>query len=380
MVRPGHAKTHILTSKNPLPSGPVNYQRVRCRSLLLKEQRIALYDAGRLLVQSAVSTGMKAHPTPMGVFSVIQREKYHESNIYSNAPMPLMQRLTWSGIALHAGILPGYPASHGCIRLSYRFAKQLWGATKIGTRVIVSREAVAPIEVTHPVLFRPGEEQSAEMASSNPLGNFGDVQGRSYGETITANNSFGDVLATTPSDGADGARSAPTGSAGQTNGIINPAEPVSIFISAKERRLFIRQRFKPILDVPLAIRNPGVPLGGTYVFTGMGTAADGGVRWTVVSLINNPQERSRKRQAGKAPNKYSVSMAQSDQEALAALDRIEISKDAVAQISKMLVTGSSLIISDEGISTETGKGTDFVVLTPESPEQLVVRRRRLSAP
>jgi len=111
----------------------------------------------------------------------------------------------------------------------------------------------------------------------------------------------------------------------------------------------------------------------------MGTAADGGIRWTVVSLIDNPQKRSRKQQAGKAPNKHSISMAQSDQEALAALDRIEISKDAVAQISKMLITGSSLIISDQGISPETGKGTDFVVLTPESPEQLVGRRRKLSA-
>jgi len=238
----------------------------------LKEQRIALYDAGKLLAQSVVSTGMKGHPTPTGIFSVIQREKYHESNIYSNAPMPLMQRLTWSGIALHAAVLPGYPASHGCIRLSYRFAKQLWGATKIGTRVIVSREAVAPIEVTHPVLFRPSDEQSAETASSNPLGSSGHVgapiQGRPYGETITANNSFGDVLATTPSYGADGATLASTGSAGQTNGIINPAEPVSIFINARERRLFIRQRFKPILDLPLTIRNPGVPFEGTYVFTG----------------------------------------------------------------------------------------------------------------
>src|SRR5262249_57571081 len=79
----------------------------------------------RLIAQSAVSTGMPGYRTPTGVFSVLQKRRYHESNIYSGAPMPFMQRLTWSGIALHAGVLPGFPASHGCIRLPHHFAVAL---------------------------------------------------------------------------------------------------------------------------------------------------------------------------------------------------------------------------------------------------------------
>src|SRR5512134_3339757 len=88
----------------------------------------------------------------MGVFSIIQKHKMHRSNIYSGAPMPYMQRITWSGVALHAGVLPGYPASHGCIRLPTDFAVRLWDMTKMGVRVIVARRAVAPAEFAHPQL------------------------------------------------------------------------------------------------------------------------------------------------------------------------------------------------------------------------------------
>jgi lipoprotein-anchoring transpeptidase ErfK/SrfK len=88
----------------------------------IKDQRISVYDNGLLIERSSVSTGVPSHPTPLGVFSVISKKRWHRSNIYSAAPMPYMQRITWSGIALHAGVLPGYPASHGCIRLTDTFA------------------------------------------------------------------------------------------------------------------------------------------------------------------------------------------------------------------------------------------------------------------
>src|SRR5262249_17209506 len=81
----------------------------------IARQRVTVYDANGLFAEAPVSTGMPGHPTPMGVFSVIQKDRYHHSNIYSGAPMPFMQRITWGGVALHAGVLPGYPASHGCI-------------------------------------------------------------------------------------------------------------------------------------------------------------------------------------------------------------------------------------------------------------------------
>src|SRR5215471_20653974 len=119
------------------------------------QQRVTLYSNGARVAQSAVSTGVPGRPTPMGVFSVIQKDRYHHSNLYSNAPMPYMQRITWSGVALHEGPLPGYPASHGCIRMSHDFAQKLWRATKLGMRVIVARHELAPVDFAHHNLFKP---------------------------------------------------------------------------------------------------------------------------------------------------------------------------------------------------------------------------------
>jgi hypothetical protein len=95
---------------------------------------------------------MKGHSTPMGVFSVIQKHKMHRSNIYSGAPMPYMQRITWSGVAMHAGVLPGYPASHGCIRMPMAFAVKMWNWTRMGARVIVTPGPITPASFSHPLL------------------------------------------------------------------------------------------------------------------------------------------------------------------------------------------------------------------------------------
>jgi lipoprotein-anchoring transpeptidase ErfK/SrfK len=117
------------------------------------KQRVKIYDANGVYAEAPVSTGMSGHPTPMGVFSVIQKHKYHHSNIYSGAPMPYMQRITWSGVAMHAGVLPGYPASHGCIRMPTAFAVKMWNWTKMGVRVFVTPgEIAAPASFSHPLL------------------------------------------------------------------------------------------------------------------------------------------------------------------------------------------------------------------------------------
>src|SRR5262249_30279816 len=111
------------------------------------------YDNGTPIATAPVSTGMPGHPTPMGVFSVIQKDRYHHSNIYSNAPMPFMQRITWSGVAMHEGVVPGHPASRGCIRLPHEFAMRLGGRPKMGARVVVPpRNGVVPVEIDHPRL------------------------------------------------------------------------------------------------------------------------------------------------------------------------------------------------------------------------------------
>ena len=121
----------------------------------LSNQRVTIYDADGWILRAPVSSGQTGYETPAGVYSVIQKEEEHYSNLYDDASMPFMQRITWSGIALHAGPLPGYPASHGCVRMPYEFAQRLFDMTKIGMRVIVARNDVRPVKIDHPVLFKP---------------------------------------------------------------------------------------------------------------------------------------------------------------------------------------------------------------------------------
>jgi lipoprotein-anchoring transpeptidase ErfK/SrfK len=121
-------------------------------SISIDQQKIRVYDSNGLFAEDKVSTGMKGHPTPMGVFSIIQKHKMHHSNIYSGAPMPYMQRITWSGVAMHQGVLPGYPASHGCIRMPMAFAVKMWNWTKMGARVLVTPGEMTPAKFSHPFL------------------------------------------------------------------------------------------------------------------------------------------------------------------------------------------------------------------------------------
>ena len=119
------------------------------------QQKVDVYRGTTLVTSSAVSTGTSAHPTFIGAFSIMQKARWHHSNIYSNAPMPWMNRLTWSGTAMHAGIVPGYPASHGCIRLTYAFAPKFFQMSSIGDNVITSRGRPKPMPIEHGGLFQP---------------------------------------------------------------------------------------------------------------------------------------------------------------------------------------------------------------------------------
>jgi L,D-transpeptidase catalytic domain len=127
----------------------------------LSDQRVTIYDANGKILQSPVSTGQKGYETPAGIYSVVEKNREHYSNVYEGASMPFMQRLTWSGIALHAGVLPGHPASHGCIRMPNAFAKELFELTKVGLRVVVVRDDMSPVDIVHPALPKPGPIKSA---------------------------------------------------------------------------------------------------------------------------------------------------------------------------------------------------------------------------
>src|SRR5262245_34924755 len=131
----------------------------------LHSQRITVYDAKGWIMRAPVSSGQKGRETPAGIFSVIQKVEEHYSNLYDDAFMPHMQRITWSGIALHGGVLPGHPASHGCIRLPFDFAERLFDVTEMGMRVIVAPSEVAPVELAHPLLFQPKPGAAALAAA-----------------------------------------------------------------------------------------------------------------------------------------------------------------------------------------------------------------------
>jgi lipoprotein-anchoring transpeptidase ErfK/SrfK len=331
----------------------------------IARQQVTLYGRNGPIAHAAISTGVPAHPTPLGVFTVISKQKWHRSNIYSGAPMPYMQRITWSGIALHAGPLPGYPASHGCIRLPQDFAIRLWGTTKVGTRVIVTREPAAPVEITHPNLFvpkKPEEKAAPVVAAETTKAAMFPAAAPLGAARLAASTAMTEVpgsISVTPME------QRPVGEPPYRKG------PISVFVSRKQNRLFVRQGFLPLFDLPLTIAAPDRPL-GTHVFTAMALKDDGAtMRWTVVSIPSGylhqtdyAGKRAKKTSHDRREMPVGASTPQEVSTAAEALDRITLPPEAIEQISALLSPGASLIVSDNALSDETDIDTDFVVLTP----------------
>src|SRR5437660_4575772 len=127
----------------------------------IKSQQVTFYDADGWILRAPVSTGIKGRETPAGVFALVDKEEDHRSNMYDDAWMPHMQRITWNGLTLHGGPLPGYAASHGCVRMPFGFAEKLFDKTRIGMRVIISPNDAEPVEFSHKALFVPNREAIA---------------------------------------------------------------------------------------------------------------------------------------------------------------------------------------------------------------------------
>jgi hypothetical protein len=317
----------------------------------IPDQRISVYDNGALIARSTVSTGVRGHPTPRGVFSVISKQRWHRSNIYSGAPMPYMQRITWSGIALHAGVVPGHPASHGCIRLKSNLAVRLWHLTTRGTRVIIAPQDIQPVEIAHTHLF-----VSEPKAASAPPSD----RAASADAAATADPA---PPASMPDAGAQPVPDPPTASPTGTAAAPRKPAPVSVFVSRKLGKLFVRQGFRPLFDSPVTIQDPERSL-GTHVFTVMASQNEGETRrWNAVSMPEGVSPAPSKRDARGKRSVAADPPAASPERASAALDRIEIPPDVVERIAKLLTPSSSLIVSDYGISAETGRDTDFIVIT-----------------
>jgi hypothetical protein len=447
----------------------------------LSQQRVTVYDMDGPILQAPVSTGQTGYETPAGIYSVLEKKAEHYSNLYDDASMPFMQRLTWSGIALHAGVLPGYPASHGCIRMPLGFAERLFDRTKVGMRVIIVRDDISPAELVHPALFMPSSGE-AGVGGPGPTPGLVPGDGATRVATASAEPPAGPLLglralAAARSREAAGAAkkaeetrsaarnatieaaraskairraeavkaraelqarqaeqlSGPEGSAaaeraqqakGATAAALAAAQkqlesvqaemqhkvdlalqlreqaknaqeasaaaqeeakeaarklsPVSVFISRATQRLYVRQAREPLFESEVAIAHAERPL-GTYVFTALAyTDGEVDLRWSAVSMYQDhgasaSEVKRRDRQAAATPADLAG--------AKLALERIAIPAEARARISEVVSPGSTLIVSDEPLSRETGKGTDFIVLMSTEPQGgIKIRRRTPTAP
>ena len=412
----------------------------------LRSQRITVYDAKGWILRAPVSSGTKGRETPAGIFSVIQKVEEHYSNLYDDAFMPHMQRITWSGIALHGGVLPGRPASHGCIRLPFDFAERLFDATARGMRVIVAPGDVAPVELVHPLLFQPKPGAAALAAARTaeaqeaakkavearhaagtafqeatqaraPVRAAENLKRRAEAQLAAAETKLGSGISaeakeqaedtkaqavakiaelqlqwdvanvdlqlkldavTSAREAAATAETARAAAAEAARQIARELQPVSVLISRKTQRLYVRQAFEPVFESPVTIADPDRPI-GTHVFTAIErTTDDANLRWSVVSLRSGrppsgavePQDRTR----GNSGRDVEPVSTDPDS-AKAALDRITIPQDALDRIAG-IAPRSSLIVTDEPLSPETGKGTEFVVLLSGEPQGGIKKRRR----
>jgi lipoprotein-anchoring transpeptidase ErfK/SrfK len=414
-AKPAKAKpTKAKSAKSKLDDTPFVPPGLLHVIVSIERQNVTLYVDGKPFAASTISSGTPDHPTPMGVFSVIQKRRHHVSNLYA-AEMPFMQRLTWSGTAMHQGPLPGRPASHGCIRLPKDFAQLLWKATRIGARVIVTAKEVAPAEIAHERLFTPRPQlaqapRAADPPASGVLIRTADATDVLRGTVVpdsgkpmvadaavrlhTAEQptklsiaTNGEIVMSHPAPRpveADPATPPATTIEPPALAALPPApmpqakikrSPITVFVSRKEAKLYVRQGMEPLFVAPVTFDEPDRPV-GTHVYTAMGAQDDDdGLRWTVVSVPSHylrPGEPSKSKEKTKGGTKARTDKAMRAAPAVpapvpsasAALERIVMPEDAVERIAALIVPGSSLIVSDNKLSGETGLSTDFIVLTP----------------
>jgi len=397
----------------------------------IKTQQVTFYDADGWILRAPVSTGVTERETPAGVFAVLEKEKDHHSTMYDDAWMPNMQRITWNGIALHGGPLPGYAASHGCIRMPYGFAEKLYDKTWIGMRVIISPNDAVPVEISHPALLTPNAEAIAaapgradtlvreadeakqaaddakkaaarakrETASLNAsLRKLKLHKARADAELASADKALAAAKTEQAKARAEERRQKASAKAAEAATLLDSAtadaqakrdadaaardvlkaaetkkaatakaatdaklalEPVSIYISRATQKLYVRRNthkrwpdggevFDSSIEVPVTIRDPDKPI-GTHVFTAMARQG-AGLRWTVVTIDNGDDAKD-------------------------ALDRITIPQEVLDRVAPTASPRSSIIVSDEPLSSETNYRTEFVAVLSNQPQGGFITRR-----
>jgi lipoprotein-anchoring transpeptidase ErfK/SrfK len=500
--------THSLkvqkSKENDIKQAPVVKNNLPLFAVVsVADQHISIYDHNGLVARSMVSTGIADHPTPKGIFTILGRERFHQSNIYSGAPMPFMQRITWSGIAMHTGVVPGHPASHGCIRLPAEFASKLWGMTRVGERVVISPREVTPHEFNEPFIITPKMQTISEPMKSdvinsvnsekipqektlNPYQYAEQMKVRAVNEVLAANKDLKEAIVQQHLKGNDvalltadlkkaqtevaaiqsklsinskiydeaverakiksqeaeqakinlkdqlsgalsqkkidlivrasekaiafkeaaltdktkneealsaakmkldnltkliSARSLDLSEAdrrlSELTNITNAAKereklarqrmaPLSVMISRRDQKIYVRQGLVPVFDGPVTIRDVGAPL-GEHLYIATAATEDGkSLKWSALSLSPSDKHEVDEVIKVKLDSRSQINHQLFDSNltsnASEALGRIEISQDVRDRLGERLWVGSSMIISDQSPSSETGNvGTDLTV-------------------
>jgi hypothetical protein len=398
----------------------------------IKNQQVTFYDADGWILRAPVSTGTTGRETPAGVFAVVEKNKDHHSSLYDDAWMPNMLRITWNGIALHGGPLPGYAASHGCVRMPYDFAASVFDKAPMGMRVVIAPGDAEPVAFSDPKLFVPkpdamsamparaealardADEATKAAAAAQPAAvaakreaaaatvaarNLESTKKRADAELAYAEKDIAttrsdrtramaedfkqknaDRIAAMPAqlDAAKADAKAKQDAAAAAEDAVKTAEakrtaavqaandaklagaPVSIYISRSTQKLYVRrdthqripdggERYDSSQEFPVTIKDPDKPL-GTHIFTAV--ARDGGgLRWTEVSIDNGDTAKD-------------------------ALDRITFPQEVLDRIAPTAVPLSSIIISDEPLSSETNYRTEFVAVLSDQPQGGFANRTR----
>ena len=280
-------------------------ERPDYRHRLAPDQRVYVYRNGVRIAASTCSTGKLGHRTPTGVFKILQKDKNHHSSTYNNAPMPYMNRLTWSGVALHAGQMPGCPASHGRVRLPKEFAELLFGVTKLGMTVVIADDKSQPEEVTHPGMV------------------LGEYAAREFNAVDTA------IKATEYSEGHEHAPKSP-----------------SVVVSSADKSIKVFDNGALAASGKVEIQNPEKPL-GERVFTLTGSDDQSGtMAWQAAGV--------------------GASAKTTGEDNGAALRRIKADLPTREVVRKRLKFGMTIVTTDQPADAKTRSGDGFVVLDSQS--------------
>jgi len=397
----------------------------------IKGQQVTFYDADGWILRAPVSTGIRGRETPAGVFAVIEKDKDHHSTLYDDAWMPNMQRITWNGVALHGGPLPGYAASHGCVRMPFDFAEELFDKTWIGMRVIISPNDAAPVEFSHPALFVPNTEAlAAAPARAETLAREAAEAARTADEAkkaaATAAREAASLTASlrkleslkTRAD-AELAFADKTLAAAKTDeakaraeeqkqkAVLKAAEAVTQLDTAKadlKSKLDAAAAAKDAAkaaqtkkaDTAKAASEAKLALEPVSVYISRATQKlyvrrnthkqwpDGGEVFDatieVPVTIRNPDRRigthvftaMARNDAGL---RWTAVTIDNGDDAKDALDRITIPQDVLDRIAPTVVPRSSIIVSDEPLSRETNYRTEFVAVLSNQPQGGFITRR-----